>query len=110
MSADLVSTFRARPGVVRLGDGSMLDSVVVRAQVPEVWDAIRIEAPRSASVLEAKRAALQALLPDDSAAEDYVVKLRGHEVLDETASLEAIGVRHGSTLLITNRRRRPVKG
>jgi len=74
-----------------------------------VWDAVRIEALPSASVLEIKRCALAELVPDESDAHDYVVKLRGHEVLDESVSLEAAGARNGSTLLITSRRRRPVR-
>ena len=107
----IVSTLRARPNLVRLGtNGNAADTIVVRAQVPEVWDAVRIEAPRSATVLEVKRRALAELVPDEAAdAEEFVVKVRGFEVLDETMSLDGAGVRNGSTLLITSRRRRPVK-
>ena len=110
MSATLVSGLRARPGVVRLAaNGSMVDMIDVRVQVPEVWDVLRIEAPKTATILEVKRRALAELFPDEGDVESFVVKLRGHEVLDESASLEAAGARHGSTLLITSRRRRPVK-
>lgn len=107
----IVSTLRARPNLVRLGtDGNAADTIVVRAQVPEVWDAVRIAAPRSATVLEVKRRALTELVPDEAAdATEFVVKVRGFEVLDETLSLDDTGVRDGSTLLITSRRRRPVK-
>lgn len=110
MSAPVISTLRARPGIVRLAtDGAMGDTIMLRAQVPEVWDAVRIEAPKSATVMEVKRFALRALVPDETDVQGFVVKLRGHEVLDERVSLEDAGVRQGSTLLITNRRRRPVK-
>jgi hypothetical protein len=107
----LVSTLRARRNLVRLGtNGNAADTIVVRAQVPEVWDAVRIDAPRSATVLEVKRRALVELVPDEAAnTEEFVVKVRGFEVLDETISLDDAGVRDGSTLLITSRRRRPVK-
>jgi hypothetical protein len=109
MSAALVSTLRARRDLVRLpAAGGGGESIVFRAQVPEVWDAIRIEAPRTATVLEVKRRALAELMPDEMAAEDFVVKLGGHEVLDESVTLEQAGARNGSTLLITSRRRRPV--
>ncbi|HEV8363762.1 MAG TPA: hypothetical protein VGQ52_09595 [Gemmatimonadaceae bacterium] len=109
--SDVVSTLRARPNLVRLGtDGHAADAIVVRAQVPEVWDAVRIQAPRGATVLEVKRRALAELVPDEASdSEEYVVKLRGFEVLDETLSLDEAGVRDGSTLLITGRRRRPVR-
>ena len=109
MSAALVSTLRARRDVVRLpaiGEGA--ETIAVRAQVPEGWDAVRIEAVPSTTVLEVKRRALAELMPDEPA-EDFVVKLRGHEVLDESVTLEQAGARNGSTLLITSRRRRPVR-
>ena len=110
MSATLVSTLRARPGVVRLAtDGAMEDMIAVRVQVPEVWDVLRIEAPKSATILDVKRRALAELVPDEGDVESFVVKLRGHEVLDESVALESAGVRHGSTLLVTSRRRRPVR-
>jgi len=110
MSGGVVSTLRSRPNLVRLGtDGDAGDAVIVRAQVPEVWDAVRIQAPRSATILEVKRRALTELVPDEADPEAYVVKVRGFEVLDEMQTLEAAGVRDGSTLLITSRRRRPVK-
>jgi hypothetical protein len=110
MSATLVSRLRARPGIVQLegagGDGS---TITVRVQVAEVWDAVRVAASPSARVIEVKRRALAELLREDHAGQDYVVKLRGHEVLDETVSLQDAGVRDGSTLLVTNRRRCPVR-
>ena len=40
---------------------------------------------------------------------DFVVKLRGWEILDEAASLADAGVIDGSILLLTFRRRRPVR-
>ncbi|HJU73381.1 MAG TPA: hypothetical protein VJ717_06530 [Gemmatimonadaceae bacterium] len=106
----LVSSLRARPGVVRLGtNGSLADMISVRVQVPEVWDVLRVEAAKSATIHEVKRRALGELMPDEGDVDGFVVKFRGHEVLDEGASLDAAGMRDGSTLLITSRRRRPVK-
>lgn len=109
MSAGVVSTLRARPGVIRLGNSDASDLIAIRAQVPEVWDAVRIETPRNITVLEVKRRALAALVPDEPDADAYIVKVRGLEVLDESAPLERANVRQGSTLLITSRRRRPVR-
>ena len=106
----VVSTLRSRPDLVRLGtDGDLSVAIIVRAQVPEVWDAVRIQAPRSTTIQEVKRRALVELVPDEAAPEAYVVKVRGFEVLDETQTLEAAGLVDGSTLLITSRRRRPVR-
>jgi hypothetical protein len=41
--------------------------------------------------------------------DDFVLKLNGWEVLDETASLAATGAVDGSIFLVTNRKRRPVR-
>jgi hypothetical protein len=46
--------------------------------------------------------------PDEDASE-YVIKLRGFEVLDENVSLADAGARNGSIFLLTHRRRRPVR-
>ena len=100
---------RSRPGTaVRLGEPG--DAVItIRVQVPEVWDVVRIEAPPTEPVLSVKVAALQALYPDADFHDDFVVKLRGWEVLDENASLADAGATDGSIFLLTHRRRRPVR-
>jgi hypothetical protein len=41
--------------------------------------------------------------------EEFVMKLRGWEVLDESASLTDAGAIDGSIFLLTYRRRRPVR-
>ncbi len=100
MSAPLVSTLRARPDVVRLaGSGPGDEAIAVRVQIPEVWDAVRIEAAPTASVLEVKRRALAELVSGHPQAEAFVVKFRGNEVLDERVTLTDAGVRSGSTRL-----------
>lgn len=101
-----VAQLRARPEVIRLGAPDE-PVITVRVQVPEVWDTVRIDAPSDTSVLVLKEHALDALQPGGDQG-DYVTKLRGFEVLDETASLSSAGVVTGSTLLVTSRRRRPV--
>ena len=102
-----VAQLRARPEVIRLGTAG--DPVItVRVQVPEVWDTVRIDAPPETPVLALKEIALQTLVSTAEPVE-WVTKLRGFEVLDETASLWAAGVVNGSTLLVTSRRRRPVR-
>ena len=102
-----VAQLRARPEVIRLGTTG--DPVItVRVQVPEVWDTVRIDAPPDTPVLALKEVALETLVSGAEPVE-WVTKLRGFEVLDETASLSTAGVLNGSTLLVTSRRRRPVR-
>lgn len=108
MTAPFVSELRVTDDVivVRDGDGAVLR---LRVQAADLWDTLRVDAPESASVASVKAAALQAFYPNGAAASDFVVKLRGFEILDENATLAASGVKDGSTLLIAWRKRRPVR-
>jgi hypothetical protein len=60
-------------------------------------------------VVSVKQAALEALFPEAEMHQDFVLKLRGWEILDEAESLADAGVIDGSILLLTHRRRRPVR-
>ncbi|HET7551631.1 MAG TPA: hypothetical protein VFK04_10075 [Gemmatimonadaceae bacterium] len=102
-----VSTLRARRESVLLGpqDGETID---VRVEIPELWDVVRIVTPPSETVLAVKVAALAALDPRGDQ-RDYVMKLRGFEMLDEQQTLAESGAKQNSTFLLTHRRRRPVR-
>ena len=108
MTAPFVAQLRARPGILRLG-ASGQPRITVRVQMPEVWDVVRIEVPPTEPVTAVKETALRALSPDGGQPIAFVIKLNGFEVLDEGASLTDVGATDGSTFLLTNRRRRPVR-
>ncbi len=102
-----VSALRARQEPLVVGEKT--DSMfLIRAQVLEAWDAIRIDANPSQPVRAVKLRALEELYPEAPSADEFVVKLHGFEVLDENVSLADAGVKNGSILLIADRRRRPV--
>jgi hypothetical protein len=103
-----VSQLRARQEPIRLGAPGE-PTITIRVQLLEAWDAVLVEVPPSEPVLTVKVRALEALRPETEYHDEFVVKLRGFEVLDENASLADAGVRDGSTLLVTSRRRRPVQ-
>ena len=84
-------------------------AITVRVEVPEVWDLVVVHAPPSESVMAVKLAALRNLFPNADYAENWVMKLGGFEVLDESASLADAGAGDGSIFLLTGRRRRPVR-
>jgi len=108
MSAPFVSTVRARPDTVRLvSDGTA--AMLVRVEMPEAWDVVRFAVAPTTPALELKLRALEELLPSAEHAEDFVLKLRGWEVVDENAPLGDIGVQEGSILLLTSRRKKPVR-
>ena len=108
MTAPFVTSLRNNGEVITLSSGS--EPVLhLRVQIAELWDSVRIDAPASESVLSVKRAALESLYPDGADPDAYVVRLHGFEVLDESASVAATGLRDGSILLLVNRRRQPVR-
>ena len=106
-NAPFAASLRARPETIQVGAGGA-GSWMVRVQLPEVWDAVRLEIAPTASVRTLKQNALAELQPDGSL-DEFVTKLNGIEVLDEEVSLADAGARSGSTFLITYRRRRPVR-
>lgn len=108
MTVPFVTELRTSDDVIVIGggDGNVLH---LRVQSAELWDALRVDAPETATVKEVKTAALDKFFPDGYSANEFVVKLRGFEILNEDGALSAAGVRNGSTLLLSRRRRRPVK-
>ncbi len=81
----------------------------VRVQLLERWDRMAFDVKPETSVATLKRDALSAFGLATAAPSDYVVKLRGWEVLGEQGSLAESGARDGSTYLIEYRRRRAVR-
>jgi hypothetical protein len=94
---------------IRLGAEDAAPRWTVRVQVSEAWDAVRFSAPPTEPVVALKVRALEALRPDTPYHDDYVVKLHGVVVDDESASLADVGAKDGSIFLVILRRRRPVR-
>jgi len=107
VTAPFVSTLRTSGSTIPVG-ALGASPLTIRVEVPERWDVALISAAPTASVRDVKRAALQYVSPEDDA-NDYVIKLRGFEVLDEGVTLATAGARDGSIFLLTHRRRRPVR-
>ncbi|HEX8944899.1 MAG TPA: hypothetical protein VF785_17295 [Gemmatimonadaceae bacterium] len=108
MSAPFVTGLRSRPSTIRLSPEGA-EVITIRIEMPEVWDVVRVAVAPTEPVLAVKVRALAALFPEAQLHEDFVVKLRGWEILDEAMSLADAGVIDGSILLLTHRRRRAVR-
>jgi hypothetical protein len=108
MSAPFVTTLRSRKSVIRLAPEAA-DAFTIRVEMPEVWDVVAIVVAPTEPVIAVKVRALESLFPEAELHQDFVLKLRGWEILDESASLADAGVIDGSILLLTHRRRRPVR-
>ena len=105
MNAPFVASLRTRTDPIRVGSGGMS----IRVQMPDVWDAVKIDAGAETTVEEVKRAALAELWPEAEYDADFIMKLRGFEMLDEQQPLREAGATNGSIFLLTHRRRRPVR-
>jgi hypothetical protein len=107
-SAPFVTGLRTSGDVISLAAGG--EPVMhIRVQVADLWDSVRIDSPPTEPVISVKRAALEALYPSGIEADEFVVRLRGFEILDEGTSLADAGVGNGSILLLVGRRRKPVR-
>ncbi|HYD51555.1 MAG TPA: hypothetical protein VEA99_02965, partial [Gemmatimonadaceae bacterium] len=85
------------------------DTITIRVEVAELWAVKAVVVEPTELVVSVKQRALAVLYPQASNHEDFVLKLRGWELLDEQATLAAAGVVDGSILLLTHRRRRAVR-
>ena len=108
MTTPFVAQLRSRPSTIHLAPEGAA-AITIRVEMPEVWDVVAIVVSPNEPVLTVKQRALEALFPEAQMHADFVLKLRGWEVLDERASLVDVGVIDGSILLLTHRRRRPVR-
>jgi hypothetical protein len=108
MSAPFVTTLRSRKETLHVGVPGA-GAITIRVEMAEVWDVVAISVVPSASVVDVKKAALAALYPESDHHEDFMLKLKGWEILDEQQSLSGAGVVDGSILLLTFRRRRAVR-
>ena len=108
MTQPFVAQLRARRGTIRLAPPEA-QAITIRVEMAEVWDVVRIETLPTEIVLAVKRRALEALSPGAEHHEDFVLKFRGWEVLDEMSTLADVGVTDGSILLLTYRKKRPVR-
>lgn len=107
-STPFVGQLRSRAGTLQLAAPGA-PSIMVRVEMPETWDTIRVDLSPDEPVIGLKVRALEALNPAAEFHEEYVLKLRGWEVLDENASVSAAGAVDGSIFLLTSGRRRPVR-
>lgn len=88
---------------------TVAEALRIKVWVPDVWDAVTLDAGADWSVLQMKEEALSAATgrrPDPSA---YAVKLRGARVLDETQTLADLQARTGTPFIVLPARRRPVR-
>jgi hypothetical protein len=84
------------------------DNLRLRVTVQDAWDEVPLDLPATTSLVDLKRAALDAtkVIRDP---DEYVVKFRGFELLDESLSLADSGLVANGAVIVLPRRRRPVR-
>jgi len=108
MNAPFVTQLRTHGATIDLSAGAA-DSFVIRGQVHEAWDAVRLQVSANTTMAAVKQAALAALMADERDPAAYMAKVGGTEIRDESQPLRAVGVRAGTTVLVHARRRRPIR-
>lgn len=108
MSTTFVGQLRAQRPPLELSSPGP-GSVSFRVQSAEEWDALRVVAKPETSVGEVKNRALAEFYPGYPYPDEFVFKLHGWEMLDESAPIGQSGIVNGSIILLGDRRRRPVR-
>lgn len=86
----------------------MTGVVPVRIKVAPNWDEVHLELPADTPISELKRRALEMSFVFDDP-EQFIVKYRGAQLLNEGESLAQAGVVKNAPLIVLNRRRQPVR-
>ena len=104
------------PTLVFFGDSDPIfppvvaERFAVRVMVTDVWDQVVIAVEPTTTVAELKREALtRALRRPGLPLDEYVVKFRGAALLDESATLAAVGAGPNAPFIILPARRQPVR-
>lgn len=108
MSSALVDQLRVNRAPIILAQPGA-GAITLRVQAAALWDAVRVVARPDATVAEVKQRVVAEFFPGDEYVDDFVLKIRGWEMLDERLPLSGAGVQDGSILLLAYRRRRPVR-
>lgn len=83
--------------------------VRVRVTVTDAWDTVALDAAPDLTVRALKARALAEATGRTLDPRDYVVKIRGAPVLDETLTVAGLGLTDGAPLIVLPARRLPVR-
>jgi hypothetical protein len=103
-----VNQLRARGEPIRMAPAGA-PAITVRVEMAEIWETIKIIVSPDEPVLGLKVRALSVLSPSADIHEEFVLKFKGWEIVDENVSLAAAGVTDGSIFLLQHRSRRAVR-
>lgn len=85
-----------------------MTSFPVRVMVQDAWDEVAFSVPPTTRLADLKQRALD-VTRIRRPADEYVLKFRGAELMDESQSLTEAGVAPNGALIVLPRHRRPVR-
>jgi hypothetical protein len=88
---------------------TVASTLSLRVTVVDTWDTVRLEVEPSTTVADVKRRALATATGRTVNADDYVVKYRGAQVLDERQTVAGVALPDGAPLVVLPGRRHPVR-
>lgn len=83
--------------------------MMVRVWVPDVWDIVSLEVSPEWTVARLKAEAFERATGRQPPGDAYEVKFRGGLVLDESATLAALGAPHNASFIVLPANRRPAR-
>ena len=108
MTVPFAAQLRTTRPPIQLADAGA-GSITLRVEASDLWETVRVIARPDTPVAGVKRRVIAELFPNHKSPDDFVLKLRGWEVLDERSSLKDAGIVDGAILLLAYRRRRAVR-
>jgi hypothetical protein len=108
MSTAFVAQLRTGRPPIRLQNAGA-DAITLRVEASDIWETVRVVTPPDAPGRDNKQRVVSELFSDRRPPGQFVLKLRGWEILDEQETLSQAGVVDGTILLLAYRRRRPVR-
>lgn len=108
MSTAFVSQLRSNRPPINLGP-AVAGAITLRVEMADIWETVRVVADPETTVADVKQRVVTDFFPTHGFLDEFVLKLRGWEMLDEQIPLSRAGVVDGSILLLAYRRRRPVR-
>lgn len=107
MTAPFVAQLRTQRLPIEL-EKAGAGSLTLRVEASDVWETVRVVVRPETEVAEVKQRVVERVFPNQHA-DEFVLKFRGWEILDERASVADSGLTDGSILLLAYRRRRAVR-
>jgi hypothetical protein len=109
VSASFVAQLRTGRAPITLAEPGAPGAITLRVEAADLWETVRVIARPDTPLAELKSRVVSEIFADQRHVDEFILKLHGWEMLDERSTLAESGVVDGSIVLLSFRRRRPVR-